>query len=151
MRYVAHVPLIGGFAIANQNVVGTPPVAVTSYSPFVGHDKLYLRYLQKNNTNPPYFEIDKIREEGKIRDVQHLIGKIDFASAVPPCSGLSMAGSLKKGARENSPVNDWMINSADFMLGTLRPTVYMFENAPNLFTGVGEKVRNQLMETAIYH
>ena len=151
MRYVAHVPLIGGFAIAAMNVTKTPPVAITSYSPFTGNDKLLLRYLQKKNKVVPYFEIDKIEEEGKIRDVQHLIGKIDFVNAVPPCSGLSMSGNLAKGARSTSPVNDWMYKSADFVMGTLRPEVYMFENAPTLYTNVGEYVRNQLMEKARYH
>ena len=151
MRYVAHVPLIGGFGIANQNITKTPPVAVTSYSPFEANDKLYLKYLNQKNINIPYFVIDKLEEEGKIRDVQHLIGKLDFASAVPPCSGLSMAGNLKKGERGNSPVNDWMYKSAEFMLGTLRPTVYVFENAPTLFTGAGNIVRENLMEIARYH
>lgn len=151
MRYVAHVPLIGGFGIANMNVTKTPPVAITSYSPFAGNDKLFLRYLQKKNINVPYFQIDKIEEEGKIGDMRNLIGKIDFASAVPPCAGLSMSGNLAKGARANSPVNDWMLKSAEFMLGTLRPTIYMFENAPTLYTGIGENVRNQLMEIARYN
>ena len=151
MRYVAHVPLIGGFAIASQNVVGAPPVAITSYSPFAGNDNLYIRYLQKKNINVPYFTIDKLEEEGKLRDVQHLIGKLDFATAVPPCSGLSMSGNLKKGARGSSPVNDWMYKSAEFMLGTLRPTAYIFENAPTLFTGAGEPVRENLMEIARYN
>jgi len=150
MRYVAHVPLIGGFALANQNITKTLPVAVTSYSPFEGNDNLYLRYLQKKNIHVPYFQIDKL-EEGKIRDVQHLIGKLDFASAVPPCSGLSLAGNIKKGCRGTSPVNDWMYKSAEFMLGTLRPTVYVFENAPTLFTSAGDVVREQLIEIARYH
>jgi len=151
MRYVAHVPLIGGFAIANKNVTGTDPVAITSYSPFAANDKLYLRYLQKKNIVVPYFEIDKIEEEGKLHDVQHLIGKLDFVSAIPPCNGLSMSGNLAKGARSTSPVNDWMYKSADFVMGTLRPEVYMFENAPTLYTNIGEYVRNQLMEKARYH
>ena len=151
MRYVAHVPLIGGFAIAAMNVTKKPPVAITSYSPFVGNDKLLLRYLQKKNIVVPYFEIDKIEEEKKLHDVRHLIGKLDFANAIPPCSGLSMSGNLAKGARGSSPVNDWMYKSAEFMLGTLRPTVYVFENAPTLYTDVGGPVRSQLMEIARYN
>jgi len=150
MKYVAHVPLIGGFALANMSITKTPPIAITSYSPFVGNDKLLLRYLQRKNIIIPYFEIDKL-EEGKLQDIQHLIGKLDFVSCVPPCSGLSMSGNLAKGARSTSPVNDWMYKSADFVLGTLRPEVYVFENAPTLYTNVGELVRNQLMEKARYH
>ena len=151
MRYVAHVPLIGGFALANQNVTKTPPIAVTSYSPFEANDKLYLKYLQKKNINVPYFQIDKIEEDGKIRDIQHLIGKIDFASAIPPCNGLSLAGNLKKGVRATSPINDWMYKSAEFMLGILRPLVYTLENSPILYTNVGKPVRENLMEIARYH
>ena len=151
MRYVVHVPLIGGFALANQNVTKTPPIAVTSYSPFEANDKLYLKYLQKKNINVPYFQIDKIEEDGKIRDIQHLIGKIDFASAIPPCNGLSLAGNLKKGVRATSPINDWMYKSAEFMLGILRPLVYTFENSPILYTNVGKPVRENLMEIARYH
>jgi len=37
------------------------------------------------------------------------------------------------------------------MMGTLRPTVYVFENAPTLYTGAGDIVRDQLMEIARYH
>ena len=152
MRYVAHVPLIGGFAIANQNITKTPPVAVTSYSPFTPNDNLYLNYLRKKNPNQniPYFLIDKW-EENKIRDIQHLIGKIDFASAIPPCSGLSQAAYHKPGARGTSPVNDWMYKSAEFMLGILRPTVYVFENAPLLYTSAGDLVREKIKEIARYH
>lgn len=151
MRYVAHVPLIGGFAIANRNITGTDPVAVTSFSAFEANDRLLLNYLAKQGSHPPYYKIDELEEQNKVRDVQHLIGKLDFVSAVPPCAGLSMAGNLKKGARSKSPVNDWMYKSADFVMGILRPEIYVFENAPTLFTGVGDYVRSQLMEKARYH
>jgi site-specific DNA-cytosine methylase len=147
MRYVAHIPLIGGFAIANQNITKTPPIAVTSYSPFEGNDSLYLRYLKKHNIEVPYIQLDKI-EDASPKNMQHLIGKLDFASGIPPCSGLSMSGNLKKGARGSSPVNDWMYKSAEFMLGTLKPTIYVFENAPTLYTDAGLIVRKQLMKIA---
>lgn len=151
MRYVAHVPLIGGFAIANKNITGADPIAITSFTPFEANDSLYLNYLASKGQYPPYFQIDKLEEENKLRDVQHFVGKLDFVSAVPPCSGLSMAGNLKKGARSKAPANDWMYKSADFVLETLRPEIYVFENAPTLFTGVGDFVRSQLMEKARYN
>jgi site-specific DNA-cytosine methylase len=151
MNYVAHIPLIGGFALANMNVVGKPPVAITSYSPFEGNDKLLLRYLHKKDIEVPYFQIDKLEKENKLHAIRELIGKIDFCSSVPPCSGLSNCSSLKKGARAVSPVNDWMYKSAEFVLGTLRPTVYVFENAPGLYTDAGIPVREGLIEIAEYH
>ena len=150
MKYVAHIPLIGGFALANMNVVKKPPIAITSYSAFGNNDKLFLRYLQKKNIRIPYFELDKLNE-GQKKSIQELIGKIDFVSGVPPCSGLSMSGNLKAGERATAPANDWMYLSAEFVLGQLRPTVYVFENAPTLYTNAGETVRNKLMEIARYH
>lgn len=42
MNYIAHIPLIGGFALANMNVIGKPPVAITSYSPFFDNDNLQI-------------------------------------------------------------------------------------------------------------
>jgi site-specific DNA-cytosine methylase len=151
IKHASIIPLIGGFPIAATNIIGKPPEAIFSFTPFEGNDKLYLRYLAKKGIFPPYFQIDKLEEENKIRDLQHLVGKLDIINGTPPCAGLSMSGNLAKGARSTSPVNDWMYKSADFVMGTLRPEVYMFENAPTLYTGIGEYVRNQLMEKARYH
>lgn len=141
MNYIAHIPLIGGFALANMNVIGKPPVAITSYSPFLDNDNLLRRYLEKKEIDIPYYQLDKPAE---IQDLSKFVNKLDFVSGVPPCAGLSMSGSLKAGERENSPVNDWMINSVDYVIGTLKPKVYVFENAPGLFTGVGALVRSKI-------
>lgn len=151
MKYAVHIPLIGGFALANMNVVGHPPIGITSYEPFYGNDSLLLRYLDKKDINVPYYNIDECEKNGEIQDITNTFGKLDFVSAVPPCSGLSMSSALKKGARSTAPANDWMYKSAEFVLGTLKPTVYMFENAPALYTGAGTNVRNNLMEIATKH
>lgn len=149
--HAAIIPLIGGFPIATSNILGYPPSAIFSYSPFENNDKLYLSYLAEHGFFPPYFQIDKMEKENKIRDVQHLVGKIDIVNGTPPCSGLSMAGNLGKGKRAISPVNDWMINAADFIMGVIRPKIYVFENAPNLSAPSGDLVRENLMEKARYH
>jgi site-specific DNA-cytosine methylase len=149
MRYIAHVPLIGGFALANMNVTNEAPVAVTSYSPFENNDKLLLTYLKKKGLDVPYFQLDKLAEGNNLNEL--LSEHIDFVSAVPPCAGLSSCSSLKKGARACSPVNDWMYKSAEFVMSTIKPTIYVFENAPGLYTDAGTPVRNQLIEIAKTH
>jgi len=148
MNYISHIPLIGGFTVASMNVTGVPPVAITSYDPFFDNDSLLLRYLDKKEIEVPYYSIN---ESEPIPDLSKFINKLDFVNGTPPCAGLSMSGNLKAGARKNSPVNDWMINSADYVMGVLKPTVYVFENAPNLFTNIGDNVREKLKELAIKH
>ena len=65
MNYIAHVPLAGGFALGNMNITGKPPVAITSYSPFEANDLLLRRYLAKKGFDVPYYQLDKLTEDGK--------------------------------------------------------------------------------------
>jgi site-specific DNA-cytosine methylase len=145
MNYIVHVPLAGGFALGNMNIIGKPPEAITSYTPFEANDLLLRRYLKKKGYDVPYYQLDKLSENEQ-RDLSHLYGRIDFATAVPPCSGLSQAAQRKAGSRATAPPNDWMYESARFLLGKVKPTVYSFENAPTLFTGAGDDVRRRLIE-----
>jgi len=150
MRYIAHVPLAGGFAIGNMNITGEPPVAITSYTPFEANDNLLRRYLLQKNFDIPYYHIDKMSAD----DINNLvidIGKIDFVTAVPPCSGLSQAAQRKAGSRSTAPPNDWMYDSANFILEKIKPTVYAFENAPGLYTGAGDEVRKLLITIGEKH
>ena len=141
MNYIAHVPLAGGFALGNMNIIGKPPVAITSYTPFDANDTLLVRYLDSKDLGVPYYQLDK-----EMPDFEHLFGKIDFVTAVPPCSALSQAAQRKAGTRGTCEVNDWMYKSAHDILGKMKPTVYAFENAPGLFTNMGEEVRRRLIE-----
>lgn len=145
MRYIAHVPLAGGFSIANLNITGKPPVAITSYSPFISNDLLLRRYLDKKGYDVPYYVLDKLDEKEK-HDLSKIYKTIDFASAVPPCSALSQAAQRKAGTRGSAQPNDWMYLSAEFLLGDVQVKSYAFENAPALFTGAGDEVRDKLIE-----
>jgi len=145
MRYIAHIPLAGGFALGNMNIIGQPPVAITSYSPFESNDLLYRRYLKKKGYDVPYYVLDKLTDIEK-QELSKLFGTIDFSSSVPPCSGLSQAAQRKKGTRGTAAPNDWMYESARFLIGDIGVTVYAFENAPGLFTGSGDLVREKLIE-----
>jgi len=152
MNYIAHVPLCGGFALGNMNITGKPPIAITSYTPFESNDLLYRRYLKKKGYDVPYYLLDKITDEEK-KDLSSLIKNtpIDFVSAIPPCSGLSQAAQRKAGTRGTAPPNDWMYDSAEFILEVAKPTVYAFENAPTLYTGAGDQVRERLVEIGKNH
>ena len=65
MRYIAHIPLAGGFALGNMNITDQPPVAITSYSPFESNDLLYRRYLKKKGYDVPYYVLDKLTDTEK--------------------------------------------------------------------------------------
>lgn len=138
MKHVAIIPLIGGFSIAATNVLGKQPEAIFSYTPFFDNDSLYLNYL--GNKAPKYHQIDK---EGYTDYTD-----IDIVHGIPPCSGLSNCSSFKSGVRATACQNDWMYKSAEFVMKKLKPKVFVFENAPGLFTNVGEPVRQNLKEIA---
>lgn len=144
-KHASIIPLIGGFPIAASNVLNTTPEAIFSWNAFYNNDKLYLNYLEKLNKTVPYIKLD---DDTFNLDKVYKFKNLDIVTGVPPCSGLSMSGNLKKGVRNNSPVNDWMIKAANFVLETLTPKVYVFENAPTLYTGVGDEVRKQLIKIA---
>ena len=145
MNYIVHVPLAGGFALGNMNIIGKPPEAITSYTPFEANDLLLRRYLKKKGYDVPYYQLDKLSEKEEI-ELSKLYGTIDFASAVPPCSALSQAAQRKPGTRGTCEVNDWMYKSAIFMLEKVQPKVYAWENAPGLYTNMGLEVRRRLIE-----
>jgi len=144
-KHAAIVPLIGGFALGASNILQKPPEVIFSYGPFYNNDKLYLDYLKKHGHDVPYIQVDDDQNKESIKKYS---GKIDIVTSVFPCAGLSMAGNLGKGKRAISPVNDWLINGSEFVLKEIKPKAYIAENAPTLYTGIGENVRSQLMDHA---
>jgi site-specific DNA-cytosine methylase len=72
---------------------------------------------------------------------------IDIVIGVPICSGLSLAncsttGSKARGA--NAEQNNNMYNIAELSLSKIKPKCYIFENAPGLYTKMGEPVVDKL-------
>lgn len=139
------IPLAGGFCIGATNVIKSPPKVLFSYSPFFPNDNLIIKYYKSLGHKIPYHILDK-----KCINTQEIIesykGKIDFIHGVPPCSGLSQAAQRKAGTRGSAIPNDWMYTSANFVLESIKPMAYCFENAPNLYTGAGDMVRKRLIE-----
>lgn len=130
MKYASIVPLIGGETIAMEKVFGKRPESIFSYSAFKDNDMQLLRYY---NMEVPYYLIDKGEAS--------LSHKLDVVNAVCPCAGLS---SLSPSANSDSKTNDWMIESAEYVLRELRPKVFWGENAPRLASKMGEPIVEKL-------
>ena len=138
MKHETIIPLIGGVAIASENVFGTPPSRIYSYEGFTANDSHLIEYYKKRNLNIPYTLID---EGSNFKPSKN----VDVVSTVCPCAGLS---TLSNSSRADSPVNDWMVRTAEFVLNEVQPQVFWGENAPTLAGGRGELVRKRLNDIA---
>lgn len=134
MNYASIIPLIGGETIAMEQVFGQRPDYLMSYEPFYANDR---HLIQHYNNQVPYYLLD-----GVDRDKWH---NVDVVNTVCPCAGLS---SLSPSSNSESTVNDWMINSAQFILGQIKPKVFWGENAPRLASKMGAPVVNKLRAIA---
>lgn len=123
------IPLIGGEAIASQQVFDSKPEYILSYSVFKDNEKHLLNYW-KNEV--PYFVLD---EGGKAPYT------VDVMSSVCPCGGLSM---LSDDYGDDNANNQWMIKTAEYTLGTVRPKVFWGENAPDFSGQIGKNIRERL-------
>lgn len=158
-------PLTGGMYIGAENAIGQAADWVLSYPGLadvkykedgtlkdVGNEYNLLKWCEKRNELPPYqlfdrkpFDAVDIENVKLINDNEWSTSSVDFSDtdlivSVPVCSGLSQATIAKdetKLARNNN-----MIFNAEYALGKIQPKVYIFENAPTLFSALGLDVRN---------
>lgn len=131
--YASIVPLIGGETIAMENVFGKRPEYILSYSPFAANDSQLLAHY---NNQVPYHVID----EGSTN-----VKYVDVVNAVCPCAGLS---SLSPSASTDNKNNDWMVESAKYVLNNVKPKVFWGENAPRLASKMGKPIVEKLREIA---
>jgi site-specific DNA-cytosine methylase len=132
MKHATVIPLIGGEVLASTQVFGSRPDYILSYKAFEANEKHLLNYW---NHEVPYHVLD----DGG--DTHH--EQVDVVSSVCPCAGLSMF-SLAYG--EHNQNNKWMIETAKYVLGTMKPKVFWGENAPALAGKVGTPIREQLIQ-----
>ena len=137
MKYITFVPLIGGMAIANNNIVGHKPEFVLSYNVFEKNESNLKNYwpdvkwyLLDETTNTLSEKLD--------------FNDIDFVSSVCPCAGMSALNMANRSA--DNKTNNWLYKVAEFTLSTIKPKVYWGENAPGLYSDDNEKVLNKLRE-----
>jgi len=162
IKWVAMQPLLGGMCLGAEKAFGSLPPFVVSYKG-VGNDAHYMDYLKKESSGKdvPYLVLDSDLLSGaetfQTEEMQKIFNEnkndIDVVSAVPICSGLSMANSnnnkdSKKARGSDAQQNDNMLNMARFALKQMGPKAYIFENAPGLYTTTGKGVRDKLYELA---
>ena len=99
VKYASIVPLIGGETIAMENVFGSRPEYILSYTDFEANDSQLLNYY---NHSVPYLKLDV----GQL--APH---SVDVVNTVCPCAGLS---SLSPSSNADSTTNDWMVKSAKY-------------------------------------
>lgn len=162
-KWAAVVPLIGGMSLGNYMATGNKPEFMLSYQAFMNNDS----HIRNHWPDVPYSLIDdetnQLMEDERQEEndcykchKENLSEKfkgIDFVSSVPPCAGLSLLNASTRkdsaAARGSDAVqNDWMYKSSEFVLENIQPKVLFGENAPGLFTKMGEGVVEKLKEIA---
>ena len=145
------IPLIGGMTIGNMKATGNKPEFLISYSEFASNDKHIKQYLSDvpfllldSNTNEFFETTEEKLDFNKVN-----FENVDFVSAVCPCSGLSLMNvSTNKDSKysrgSHAAQNEWMYKTAEFILEKTKPKVSFGENAPGLFTRIGEGVVENL-------
>lgn len=132
-NYASIVPLIGGETIAMENVFGSRPEYILSYSDFEANDSQLVNHY---SNDVPYIKLDM---GGSVPY------RVDVVNTVCPCAGLS---SLNTSSSSDSPTNDWMLKSAEFILENVQPQVFWGENAPRLASKMGEPIVKKMRELA---
>jgi site-specific DNA-cytosine methylase len=135
MKHATIVPLIGGLSVAAKQVTGEDPSFFLSYKPF-GENELNAKAYFKNT---PHYLLDSEDRGGfNVSSNQD----VDFVNAVCPCAGLSLLSSGNP--EQRSKMNHWMLESARFVTGEVKPKVFWGENAPALYSNGGKHVRDEL-------
>lgn len=132
IKHAFIVPLIGGQCLGQEKAFGSKPDYILSYEVFKSNDEHLLNYYG----GVPYYVLDK----GERHPHQ-----VDVVGATCPCAGLS---SLSMSASGDNKMNDWMLKSAEYVLGEVRPLVFWGENAPGFAGKVGKPVVAKLREIA---
>ena len=128
-KWASIVPLIGGETIAMENVFKTKPEYFLTFDGFQANEEHLRNYY---DYKIPYLNLSNGENPNE---------GVDVVNTVCPCAGLS---SLSPQAASNSPMNDWMIKSAEYVLKEVRPKVFWGENATRLASKMGEPVVKKL-------
>ena len=168
MKWGCIQPLSGGIYFGAREAIRCPASWILSYPGLteVKHDKNgkvtsvgneygLLKWCKDHNELPPYQIFNKKPFDNSSLDVDLLDDpvwtneKVDYSNtdlvvSVPVCSGLSQATIAPQDTKDDRNCN--MMWNAEFTLNKIQPKVYIFENAPLLFTDNGKSVREQLNE-----
>lgn len=138
------IPLVGGSAVGATLALNKDPEWIASWgSVFGANDKYCLEYFDK----VPYYELD----EGRYPEQY-----VDIVTCLPPCAGLSM-GNTTSGEKVNNPrgcsapSNIHMLNGSEFAMKKIRPKAILVENAPALYSKMGEEFAERINDLAHHH
>ena len=164
-------PLTGGMYIGARNAIGHAAEWILSYKGLdeaktradgslgaVGNEYSLLKWCEKRNELPVYkifnrktFDTD-MSTDVDLLDAGWNDGDVDFNDidivvSVPVCSGLSKATIANDDTKIQRNCN--MLWNEKYALEVVKPKVYIFENAPTLFTAesAGE-IRNEIEDIA---
>ena len=140
------IPLVGGSVIGTSMALNSNPEWIASWSNvFAANDKYCLKYFD----DVPFFDISENQLPTQY---------VDIVTSLPPCAGLSLAnqsnGSSKAAKNPrgcSAPSNAHMFNAALYSVKHLKPKAIMVENAPGLFTRMGEEFAERLNALAFEH
>jgi len=164
-RWGTIMPLIGGFPLGAAKATGVKPQFIASWPAFRGNDQHIMEYwddvplvaINDDMEAEPY-ELKEGEEDDNIllryaQDFdEDLFKDMDFVVSVPLCSGLSMLnasnGSSESSRGSDAIQNKWIYETARFALDKIKPRAFVGENAPGLFTKLGEGVVENLKKMA---
>ena len=139
LKWGTIIPLIGGSAIGCNKATGNLPAFHLSYEAFAANES----HIEDYWPEVPMYRLD--HEELDIPD--QTFEQVDFVNSVCPCAGLSQLNSASGSASSrgsDAVQNQWMYNSSEYVLENVKPKVLWGENAPGLFTKMGEGVVDRL-------
>jgi len=131
ITHASIVPLIGGMTLGAEKIFGSRPEYLLSYTPFINNDSHIVAYY---DNEVPYYLLDRGEKPNK---------GVDVINTVWPCAGLSQ---LSHGFGDHNHNNRWMVETTNYVLNELKPTVFYGENAPGFAGKIGETVRNTIRE-----
>jgi len=172
IKWVCIQPLTGGMYLGAEEAIGNTAECILSFkglnetkvSPKTkkescGNEYHLTQYLKKVGRMPEYLmfkdrkmysmdfstDVELENENGDIVDKN--FEDIDIVVSVPVCSGLSSAnsGGNQSQKDERNCNMQWI---AKYTLNVIKPKMYIFENAPGLYTNVGKNVREWLNNLA---
>lgn len=131
IKHASIVPLIGGMTLGAEKAFGTRPEYLISYTPFMNNDSHIVAHY---DNDVPYYLLDKGEKPTT---------RVDVINTTCPCAGLSQ---LSHGFGDHNQNNRWMIETTQYILNELKPSVFYGENAPGFAGKIGDTVRNQIRE-----
>lgn len=185
LKWFCVEPLTGGMYLGAEEAIGHKAEGIISFKDFAGfkydkegnvidaaNEQNLVEYLKQKNRLPDWYIIN---HDPFVADTNYDPGFIkpdgfDFVSdktspnyentdlvvAVPFCSGLSTSSMADADHRAMRNCNMYWI--ANYILRTISPKIYLFENAPTLMGSPGTEVRayleklgNELGYSVIYY